>query len=341
MEVEKARDNALAMADKARHDAIAETERWRAQILAASTAAATTPEAAIRAANSIPTPAKHVDIPKVPIPAAPKALKEMKAPKWDKRMEKLDVSDEELIAGNGRMKFIVPAGVATVALIAIAAVYGVMHRSPSSDVVRVGNSKVVASPPSVDSGMIPRGGFLSQPTAQSNAQSAPQTSPLVTPPAPGAVTIDSAAGAVSRTPIAPTPARSTVPATSTPGTSAPARPAPVTSAPATTAPATVVPPTTVPPTSAPTTQVAPTPPRTDSVRRPRETNTAASTTAPSTTRHRPSQREVDSVNTMPTEWSKLQRSDSIMRARREAATRDSTRRDTLPRPDTTSHFIRH
>ncbi|HEY4131684.1 MAG TPA: hypothetical protein VGM50_13785, partial [Gemmatimonadaceae bacterium] len=290
VEVEKARDTALALAAKARQDAIADTERWRSAILAASTAAAATPRAAIEAANAVPTPPRHVEIPRTPIPVAPKALKEMKAPRWDKAMEQLDVTDEELIAGNARMKFILPTAIATVAIIAIASVYSVMHRAPTSDVVHVGKSQVVATPPTTDSARIPRAGFLSQPTPASTTPAAVQTSPLITPPptTPG-TRIDSAAGAVARTPPAPPPA---------------------------------------------------TPLRADSAQRPRERE--SSVTPPSSaaaTRRRPSQHEIDSVNTAPAEWAQMQRADSIMRARREAqAHSDSLRRDSVARPDTTSRL---
>jgi hypothetical protein len=273
-EVEKARDDALAAAERARQDAIADAQRWRAEVLAAAAAAGnTSPDAAVR---SIAFP-KGAAIPKLPIPAAPKALKEMKAPKWDRTMERLDVSDEELMAGSGRPRWMLPAGAAALVIILISAVYGLTHRAtPVPDAVQLGNTTVVAgaadSTPAV---AIPRGGFLTQPTADSasTASTAPVTSPLITPraataAAPTAARIDSAAGAV--------------------------------------------PPSTV---------------RADSVA------AARRRTATPPVRRRPTQEEIDSVNTAPAEWERMRRADSVARAVR--ARRDSIarRRDTLARRD--------
>ncbi|HEY4137532.1 MAG TPA: protein kinase [Casimicrobiaceae bacterium] len=280
-EVEQARDNALAVADRARHDAIADAERWRTEVLEASKAAGATPAAAIRAASAVPTLPKHVAIPTIPIPTAPKALKEMKAPRWDKRMEQLDVSDEELIAGNARMKWILPSGIATVAIIVIAIVYSVMHRPPSSSVVTVGNSKIVATPPTTDSTFVPRAGFLAQPEPAAAKPAAAQTSPLINPPA-AAPRIDSAAGAV--TPTTRKPLQSLTPVS-------------------------------------------------DSIARARAAAaTPGAAPASAAARRRFTQREIDSVNTSPGEWARMQRADSIQRAR--------ARRDSLARPDTTGELER-
>jgi len=272
-EVEKARDNALAAAERARQDAIADAQRWRADVLAAAAATGSaSPDTALR---SIAFP-KGAAIPKVPIPAAPKALKEMKAPKWDRTMEQLDVSDEELMASSGRPRWMIPAGVATLLIILISAGYSLAHRTQlPPDAVPVGNSTVVAG--AADTApitTIPRGGFLTQPAIDTTKTARP-TSPIITPrpataAAPTAARIDSAAGAV-------------------------------------------------PPATA----------RADSA-------AARRRSAASPPARRPTQEEIDSVNTAPAEWARIKRADSIARARRDsvARRRDSlSRRDTI-RPDT-------
>jgi hypothetical protein len=144
----------------------------------------------------IPPPPPRVSVPKAAMPTPPKALKEMKAPKWDKRMERLDATDEELIAATaGRPSWMLPAGVAVIALVLIAFIYGITHRTPpAGTAVRIGNT-TVAPTTNTAAGNVPRGGFLTQPsTGTSGSSASPATSPIVANS--GSASVDSAAGAV-------------------------------------------------------------------------------------------------------------------------------------------------
>jgi hypothetical protein len=238
-EVEKVRDEALAAREEAkvaREDAKVAANKAAEAAAAHAAAVRSANEAIAKAAQSaaargatpaaglvaqdmtapIPVPTAEeieemmdvpADIPAVEPFVAPRLAKPPKAPKWDK-IEPVDLehTDEEaVVAGNGRPRWLIGGGVATLALIIAAGVYGMTHRTPqSTSAVRVGSKTVVPTTTAPQPGYVPRGGFLTQ----------------------------SAGGAVSGT-FAPG-AAGTPPGTTLPGAATPGAPAGAAAAPATT-----------------------------------------------------------------------------------------------------------
>ena len=131
-----------------------------------------------------------IDIPTIEPFVAPKLSKPPKPPKWDK-IEHVDLehTDEAVVAAehHGRPRWLIPSAVGTLALILAAASYRFIYRTEApSNTVRIGNSNVVPAASSPQTGIIPRGGFLTQ-------------------SAGGAVTPSFSGGASSPQPVAATP----------------------------------------------------------------------------------------------------------------------------------------
>ena len=160
------------------------------------------------------------DIPVVEPFVAAKLAKPPKAPKWDK-IEPVDLehTDEEaVVAGNGRPRWLIGGGVATLALIVAAGVYGMMHRTPEpGSSVRVGSKTVVPTTTAPQPGYVPRGGFLTQSAggavtsafAQSGATppgAVPPAATTPTPATPGAATPGTPGSGAVAPATAPVPA---------------------------------------------------------------------------------------------------------------------------------------
>ncbi len=116
-------------------------------------------------ANAGPAAELSKSRPKKSLPTKPQLSKPPKAPKWDKlkpvELEEGDIVVEE--GGGGRPRWMIPAGLATLALILIAGIYGMTHRTQSaSGLLKLGKATVVATQPGA-----PRAGevqgFLTQP----------------------------------------------------------------------------------------------------------------------------------------------------------------------------------
>jgi hypothetical protein len=112
-----------------------------------------------------PEPVPLVTVPEVPPP--PPHLKKKQKTDWDK-FDAIDQDESDLVPATGdggRPRWLVPAGVATLLIIVVAAVYGLMHRLPSpANAIKLGQSTVVPTAPAVTTSPIvtPRGGFLTQ-----------------------------------------------------------------------------------------------------------------------------------------------------------------------------------
>lgn len=140
-----------------------------------------------------------VDIPVVEPFVAPKLAKPPKPPKWDKIAPvDLEHTDEEAItAGNGRPRWMIPTGVATLALVLVGAVYSMTHRETTPpNTVRVGNSTVVPTSATPQPGYVPRGGFLTQSAGGAVTSAFAPNTPTITPDSVTGV-VDSA----SQTPV--------------------------------------------------------------------------------------------------------------------------------------------
>ncbi len=121
-------------------------------------------------------------IPEIEPLKAPKLAKPPKPPKWSKMAPvDLEHTDEESIEPPGKPRWMLPAGIATLVLILVAAVYAAMHRTPETpEAIRLGKSTVVPTAPRMDSAFMPRGGFLTQ-TAGGALGSRINGSPAMTP----------------------------------------------------------------------------------------------------------------------------------------------------------------
>jgi hypothetical protein len=177
-----AREEAKAAAANAAREEAKDGVAAVAAIAAVTTAApsaGTTPGSA----NATPQPAAVPVVERVidkPHERPAKLPKPPKAPKWQK-MEPvdLDATDVDTVTvGNGRPAWMIPAGVATLALIVIAVVFSITHRASSADRVKIGKSTVVPTAPVAPNGIVPRGGFLTQ-SAGGNVASPMRSSPLV------------------------------------------------------------------------------------------------------------------------------------------------------------------
>lgn len=210
-EVEKVRDDALAAREEAKAAVAKAAEAAAAHNAAVKAAAASAASAAVaastlkspsgsskknagaKAEKEIPVPAELADMP-APMKAAPIVIPELeplkapklakppKAPKWGKMAAvDLEHTDEENITPPGKPRWMLPAGVATLVLILIAAVYAAMHRTRETpDTIRLGKSTVVPTAPRMDTGIMLRGGFLSQ-SAGGEVGARFNNSPAMTP----------------------------------------------------------------------------------------------------------------------------------------------------------------
>jgi len=210
---------AHAAAVRAANEAIAKAAQEAAARSATPANGVVTPEAAASVA-AIPTAEEieamidvPADIPVVEPFVAPKLAKPPKPPKWDKISPvDLEHTDEEAITvGGGRPRWMIPTGVATLALILAGTVYSISHHNsaPAANTVRVGNSTVVPTANTPGTGYVPRGGFLTQSAGGAvtsafapNAGAAPGTPGMpgtatTTPATPAAGVTDS----VSQAPV--------------------------------------------------------------------------------------------------------------------------------------------
>lgn len=191
-----ARDAAMRAA-AAQNSASVESVPSKGEPLAAAASLAAIPTAEEIEAL-IDTP---VEIPTVEAFVAPKLSKPPKAPKWSK-LDPVDLehTDEAAVVAEstGRPRWVIPAGVGTLALILAAAGYGLTHRSASPpNTVRIGKSTVVPTGPTTQAGIMPRGGFLTQ---SAGGAVAPSFSGGGQPAAVAAALADSTAG-VDSTPV--------------------------------------------------------------------------------------------------------------------------------------------
>jgi hypothetical protein len=169
-----------------------DVEQLRAEVRAASAAAAAAASAASAAsATPAPPPAK---------PAAP-PVKRSEVRRQGKKLEKILTPDlaQPVVADSPpwrRPKWLVPAVATFIILVIIAVTTGIVHRRhAAAEAVAIGRSTIVPSAPTRPSGIIPRGGFLTQ-SASGALSSRFSGSPLVRP-------ADSTAPAAP--PAAPTP----------------------------------------------------------------------------------------------------------------------------------------
>jgi hypothetical protein len=116
--------------------------------------------AAANAAAASATPR----VPNVPnVPPPPPHLKKPPKTDWEK-FEAIDQDESDLVPtiDEGRPRWLIPSGIAALLLIVVAAVYGLTHRAPKSDLIKLGNHTVVPTAPAMNPGSAPRGGFLTQ-----------------------------------------------------------------------------------------------------------------------------------------------------------------------------------
>jgi hypothetical protein len=181
LEVEKVRDDALAAREEAKAAQATAASAAAAHLAAVKAAqsaqaaqAAQLAEARERTPESVESVASLTPVAAMaPVPAMPpelqplkpaKLAKPPKAPKWD-RIEPVDLehTDKVTVGSGGRPRWMIPAGVATLALILVAVIYGFMHRgSEPGNTIRLGKSTVVPTAPAAQNGIVPRGGFLTQ-----------------------------------------------------------------------------------------------------------------------------------------------------------------------------------
>ncbi|HEY4303142.1 MAG TPA: hypothetical protein VGM82_01640 [Gemmatimonadaceae bacterium] len=217
---------AHAAAVRAANEAIAKAAQQAAAARAATPALGVATQDGMATPVAIPTAEEIeelVDIPTVDIPVvepflAPRLAKPPKAPKWDK-IDPIDLehTDEEaVVAGNGRPRWAIGAGVGVLALIIAAGVYGMSHRQADPvNSVRVGNNTVVPSASAPQPGFTPRGGFLTQSAGGAVTSAFAQTPGGTTPPSAAAMPGSPAAGATAPGATAPgaTPAKATADST--------------------------------------------------------------------------------------------------------------------------------
>lgn len=171
-DVEKLRDEAIAAREEAH--AAAKTAAAKAEEFNAATAAANAAANAANAAHAADVANAPAHAPVAPLPIVPvmdvlephprpELAKPPKAPKWSK-IDKVDLDSTDITElPQGRPRWMIPAGVATLVLILVAVIIGVTHRTPSPEAaVKVGSTTIrptVTPPPR---GTVPAGGFLSQ-----------------------------------------------------------------------------------------------------------------------------------------------------------------------------------
>jgi hypothetical protein len=198
IDVEKLREDAISARDEAK---LAAANAATAFSTASAAAAAAEKKAASdktanektpsdkRANQKTPSdPSKDRNV--APVAAVPlvtnpyekpiKLPKPPRTPKWQKMPTvDLDATDIDAATVNSRRPgWMIPAGVAVLALILIAVVFSITHRTAAADRVRIGNSTVVPATPAAPSAVVPRGGFLTQ-SAGGNVAPSIRTSPLV------------------------------------------------------------------------------------------------------------------------------------------------------------------
>jgi hypothetical protein len=223
-EIEKVRDEALTAREEAKAAMARAAEAAAAHNAAVKAAAAGAATAAAASASTVVSgkrknsPEKDVTaraeladmpaamqatpvaVPEIEPLKAPKLAKPPKPPKWNKMAPvDLERTDEENIEAPGKPRWMLPAGIATLVIILVAVVYAAMHRTPEvPETIRLGKSTVVPTAPTVDSGFMPRGGFLTQ-SAGGALGSRFSGSPAITP-------ADSAAAAAAAVPATALPA---------------------------------------------------------------------------------------------------------------------------------------
>ncbi|HEX4684062.1 MAG TPA: hypothetical protein VH277_15200, partial [Gemmatimonadaceae bacterium] len=121
-------------------------------------------EAAAATSGTLASDAFKMTIPEVPPP--PPHLKKKQKTDWDK-FDAIDQDESDLVAtaDGGRPRWLIPAGVATLVIIVVAAVYGMMHRTTAAtNAIQLGKATVVPTAPGITTSPIvtPRGGFLTQ-----------------------------------------------------------------------------------------------------------------------------------------------------------------------------------
>jgi len=162
-EVDKVRREAIAAADAA----AAATAASAAAAAQASTLA-TTPETAQRTTPkttpALKQPTTPVAVPVLPgLPVPPPHLKKPAKTNWD-RFDAIDRDESDMVPtiGEGRPRWLIPAGVAALLLIVIAGMYSLTHRNTAQNTIKLGDQTIVPTAPAVAPGITPRGGFLTQ-----------------------------------------------------------------------------------------------------------------------------------------------------------------------------------
>jgi hypothetical protein len=219
-EAKVAREDAKVAANKAAEAAAAHAAAVRAAneaIAKAAQEAAT--RAAVTPANGLATPEAAaslaaiptaeqieemidvpVDIPVVEPFVAPKLAKPPKPPKWDK-IDPVDLehTDEDaIVVGNARPRWMIPTGVATLALVLAGAVYSISHHDErqAAGTVAVGKTAVPPTTTAPQGGYVPRGGFLTQAAGGSPASGAFAPNAAGATP-PGGIAPDSTTAAMT------------------------------------------------------------------------------------------------------------------------------------------------
>lgn len=118
------------------------------------------------AAPPVISPVEMAPIPTLAPFTTPKLAKPPKPPKW-KKIERVDLEHTDNVTvediQGGRPRWLVPSGIGALLLIVAVALFGLTHHTPKpGNTVRLGNQTVVPTPPSNPTGIVPRGGFLTQ-----------------------------------------------------------------------------------------------------------------------------------------------------------------------------------